>query len=145
MPLEMSHLGETVTEVTTSNPSAHKINDPSARLLTRTIQQLMFTMPGFSLFVSYNLCNVSRSVTLSPSLSLPLLWWPRLERRNETGRGVGKERERGGGCLNKSPFCQDVLLPKFVSGREGGMEGDVKVGWGGGGMGNDVIPLHPGQ
>lgn len=49
--------------------------------------------PRVPLTFSLHLCVMSFTLSLCPPLSL--LWRPRLETRNEKGRWVGKERERG--------------------------------------------------
>lgn len=79
------------TEVTTSNPSTYEISDLPDCLLTQTKWLLFNYAKGLCLFLFSSLCNVSRLLPLT----LPQLWWPRLERRNEKASGVRKEMERG--------------------------------------------------
>ena len=144
----MSHLGETVSEVTTSNPSAHEINDLSACLLTQT-KWLLFTYArGLSLSLSLfiplqclSLCHSARP----PSVVVAKVREAQLERAGSRKREGEGGSEQISVLPGRPPAKVCLALEGMKEGRAAGWEGWCGGGGVGGGDGEWRDPLYPGQ
>lgn len=111
----MSHPGRAASEVTISNLSTYEISDLTKLFIDKTKRWLFNYARGPPVWLFSSLFNAFFACFLLNSTSLPGGQSGTLRRK--------KSKKRWGGRVETHlPFCQDVLLPRFVSEaeREGG-------------------------